>query len=293
MNTSEISNIISTTINDLFYRIFASIDNSLYSLLDEFTFIDSGVLKESYFDDIFGIESGEGILLIANSLIVGFLIYYSFRFILSYLGVTQVEHPAQFLFKLFLCAIAMNFSPFICYEFIDIIDLLSRTIRYMGESLLHTPVCFSSIISKLNPLISIGQAADIFSIDGFIKSLVSIGLLNLMVAYAVRYVLIKIFVLLSPFAFLSLCNKSTSVLFHSWLKSFISLLLVQILVAIILLLILSLNAASHQLFSKFVFIGAVFVLIKANHYVREMLGGISSDVGVGFNQLKSTFLNRG
>lgn len=291
MNATEISNIISSTINDMFYKLFSSIDNSLYSLLDTFTFIDSSVLKESYFDDIFGVSTGEGILLIANSLVAGYLIYYAFQLLLSYLGVTQTDHPAKFIFKLLLCTIAMNFSPFICYEIIDLINLLCRTIRFLGENLLNIPICFSSIISHLNILLTINHSMDVFSIEGFIKTFISIGLLNLVVTYAIRYVLIKIFVLLSPFAFLSLSNKNTSILFRSWMKSFLSLLLVQIFVSLVLLLILSLNIFSQQLFSKFIFLGAIFILIKANHYVREMLGGIGSDIGFGFQQLKSMFLN--
>ena len=37
-------------------------------------------------------------------------------------------------------------------------------------------------------------------------------------------------------------------------------------------------------------IGAIFILIKANTYVREMLGGISSDIGMGFGSFKSMLM---
>ena len=102
MNSSEISSIISTTINEMFYKIFSSIDNSIYSVLDDFTFIDSDILNDSYFIDIFGLSSRNGILLIANSLILGYLIYYCFKLLLAHLGVTQVERPVQFLLKIIL-----------------------------------------------------------------------------------------------------------------------------------------------------------------------------------------------
>ena len=74
MNSSEISSVISITINEMFYKIFSSIDNSLYTILDNFTFINSDILNDSYFIDIFGLSSKEGILLIANSLVLGYLI---------------------------------------------------------------------------------------------------------------------------------------------------------------------------------------------------------------------------
>ena len=288
MNSSEISSIISSTINEMFYKIFSSIDNNLYSTLDNFTFIDSDILNDSYFSDIFGLSSSEGILLIANALIMGYLIYYSFRLLFSYLGVTEVERPSHFIFKLIICSICMNFSLFICDEVIYLVSLISDSIRQVGEFLFDCKICFSTLISRLNTTLSINSNnIDVFSIDGIIKTIISVGLLYLVITYAVRYVLIKVFVLISPFAFLSLCNKSTSILFKSWIKSFLSLLLIQTFVSIVLLLIFSLKISSNNIFSKFIVIAAIFILIKSNHYVREILGGISSDVNLGLNNFKS------
>lgn len=272
MDSSQISSIISSTINEMFYKIFSSIDNSLYSILDDFTFINSDILNESYFIDIFGLSSKDGILLVANSLVFGYLLYYSFKLLLSHLGITQVERPSQFILKVIFYSICMNFSLFICDEIINIISLISSSIRYIGENLLGTRICFASMISNLNSIISINESLEIFSLDGIIKSLISVGLLNLVITYAVRYVLIKVFVLISPFAILSICNKSTSILFKSWIKSFLSLMFVQVFVSIILLLIFSLNISSNNVFSKFILISAIFILIKANSYIKEMLG---------------------
>lgn len=290
MNSSEISSVISNTINEMFYKIFSSIDNSLYTILDDFTFINSDILNDSYFIDIFGLSSKEGILLVANSLVLGYLIYYAFKLLLSHLGITQAERPGQFVLKIIFYSICMNFSLFICDEIIYIVSLISSSIRQVGENLFDTRICFSTIITQLNSVISINENLDIFSLDGIIKTLISVGLLNLVITYAVRYVLIKVFVLISPFAIISLCNKNTSILFNSWIKSFLSLMLVQVFVSIILLLIFSLDISSNNTFSKFILIGAIFILIKANNYIKEMLGGIGSDVNIGINNLKSMMM---
>lgn len=290
MDSSQISSIISSTINEMFYKIFSSIDNSIYSVLDDFTFISTDILTDKYFSNIFGSSSKSGILLISNALVFGYLLYYAFKLLLSHLGVTQVERPAQFILKLIIYTLCMNFSLFICEEIIDLISIISSSIRQVGENLYKNPICFAELIKELNSVISIGESLEIFSLDGIIKSIISVGLLNLVITYAVRYVLIKVFVFISPFAILSLCNKSTSILFKSWFKSFISLMLVQVFVAIILLLIFSLDFETNSTFSKFILIGAIFILIKANTYVREMLGGISSDVGMGFSNLKGMMM---
>ena len=290
MDSSQISSIISSTINEMFYKIFSSIDNSIYSVLDDFTFINTDILTDKYFSNIFGSSSKSGILLIANALVFGYLLYYAFKLLLSHLGVTQVERPAQFILKLILYTLCMNFSLFICEEIIDLISIISISIRQVGENLYKNPICFAELIKELNLVISVGESLEIFSLDGIIKSIISVGLLNLVITYAVRYVLIKVFVFISPFAILSLCNKSTSILFKSWFKSFISLMLVQVFVAIILLLIFSLDFKTNNTFSKFILIGAILILIKANTYVREILGGVSSDVGMGLGNFKSMII---
>jgi len=274
----------------MFYKIFSSIDNSIYSVLDDFTFISTDILSDKYFSNIFGSSSKSGILLIANALVFGYLLYYSFKLLLSHLGVTQVERPAQFILKLIIYTICMNFSLFICEEIINLISLISSSIRQVGENLYKNLICFAELITELNSVISVGESLEIFSLDGIIKSIISVGLLNLVITYAVRYVLIKVFVFLSPFAILSLCNKSTSILFKSWFKSFISLMLVQVFVAIILLLIFSLDFKTNNTFSKFILIGAIFILIRANTYVKEMLGGIGSDVGMRMGNLKGLMM---
>jgi len=290
LDSSQISSIISSTINEMFYKIFSSIDNSIYNILDDFTFISTDILSDKYFSNIFGSSAKSGILLIANALVFGYLLYYAFKLILSYLGVTQVERPAQFILKLIIYTICMNFSLFICEKVIYLVSLISSSIRQVGENLYKNPICFSELIKELNSVISAGESLEIFSLDGIIKSIISVGLLNLVITYAIRYVLIKVFVFISPFAILSLCNKSTSILFKSWFKSFISLMLVQVFVALILLLIFSLDFNTNHTFSKFILIGAIFILIKANTYVREMLGGIGSDVGMGLGNFKGLMM---
>lgn len=48
-DTSNITQTIINTINTIFENLFASIDNNLYSLLDEITFINSDIIKNQTF----------------------------------------------------------------------------------------------------------------------------------------------------------------------------------------------------------------------------------------------------
>ena len=99
-DTSNITQTIINTINTIFENLFASIDNNLYSLLDEITFINSDIIKDQTFEKIFGTSTSNGILIIANSLLLGFIIYYSIRYLMSHLTFNKVENLFSFIIKL-------------------------------------------------------------------------------------------------------------------------------------------------------------------------------------------------
>lgn len=290
MDTSNVSNVIISTINNIFSQIFSSIDNDIYVVLDDFTFINSDILNDNYFSKLFGSSSKNGILLICNALVFGFLLYYSFKLIFSHLGITETESPTKFIFKLIIFGICMNFSLFICEQIIYINSLFSNALRQVGENLYNFEISFSTLVQKLNSIISIDKdSLNILSLDGILKTLISFGMLSLVLTYSVRYILVKVFVLISPFAFLSLCTKATSIFFRSWFKSLLSLLLIQDFVAIVLLLIFSLDLSPTNLFSKFILIASIFILTKSNTYIKEIIGGISTDFSMGINNLKGMF----
>ena len=90
--------------------------------------------------------------------------------------------------------------------------------------------------------------------------------------------MVQVFVLLSPFAILSASLSSTSWFFKSWFKNLFSLLFIQIIVAIILVLLFSLDISSSDLLVKIIYIGGIYALIKANTFVREFIGGVSTVV---------------
>lgn len=284
----NIASIIIDSINTIFQTLFSSVDLNIASILDEVTFINTDILNSSHFSSIFGHSSTNGILLIANSLIIGFLLYYATRLLLSHLLITQTERPASFLFKLLFFSICMNCSFFICERLIFFNYTLSSLIQSVGTDLLGYSINFSSLFNKINSIIVIEQNNfNLFSIDGILKSFLSISLMNLAFTYSIRFVLTKVFVLIAPFAFLSLCNRATSSFFKAWIKCFLTLLFVQIFISLVLVILFSMNFYSNDSLSKFLMCGAVFCLIKSNDFIRQFLGGISTDISTGLHNLST------
>lgn len=279
MESTNITQIIIDTINTILGNLFSSINNNLYSLLDDITFVSSDILNDKNFENIFGTSTSNGILLIANSLLLGIILYFAIKYLLSHFTYSQIESPHSFLIKLIICGICMNFSYFLIAQFLDLFSNISLAIRSLGEDLFNKDICFSELILNLDTNISIDVSSiDIFSLDGLIKGIISFSLLNLVFSYSFRYVLIKVFVLIAPFAILSNSLNSTSWFFKSWFRNLFSLLFIQIIVSIILLILFSIDYSSSNLFSKFIYIGGIYALIKSNSFVREFLGGVSTEI---------------
>ena len=276
-NYSNITTNIIEAINTILGNLFSSIDNNIYNVLDDVTFISSDIINDSYFKKILGTSTSNGILLISNSLLFGFLLYYSLKYLFSHFTYSQIERPHQFIFKAIIFGICINFSYFFIEEFLNFVSNISLAIRGIGESLFHKNICFSELILEINNNISISSSSlDIFSLEGLLKASLSISLLNLVFTYSFRYVMIKIFILLTPFAILSLILENTSWFFKAWIRNLFSLLFIQIIVAIVLLILFAMDYSSNNLMTKFIYIGAIYALIQSNSFVRDFIGGVST-----------------
>ena len=279
MDNNNVTQTIISTINNIFEQLFSSIDNNLYSTFDKITFINSDILKDNYFRNIFGTSTTNGILLIANSLLIAIIIYFAIKYFLAHFTYSKIESPKQFIFKLIIFGICMNFSYFLLEKFLDLFYDISLSIQNIGESIFQKNISFSTLINTINSTIYIGGASiNIFSVNGLLKGTLTFTLLSLVFSYSFRYIMIKVFVLISPFAILSLCLDNTSWFFKAWIKNLFSLLLIQIIVSLILVILFSVNTSNNDLFSNFIYIGGIYALIKANSFVREFIGGISTNI---------------
>lgn len=111
-NSSNVTEIIIDTINSIFENLFSSIDNNLYSVLDEITFISSDILNDKTMENILGTSTSDGLLLIANSILFGFILYYAFKYLMSHITYTRIENPFGFIIKLI---IFRNFYEFFIF----------------------------------------------------------------------------------------------------------------------------------------------------------------------------------
>ncbi len=279
MEENKVSESIYNIINELFSKLFSSVDNSIYGILDEITFINKDIIEGSNFQKILGNSGTNGILLICNALVLGFIVFFSINYLISHLTFGKSQNPSQFFFKLVIFVALMNSSIWFCSEIINLVSIISELIIEIGENLFNSNICFSNFINLINKEVyTSNNGFNAFSFEGIVKSFTSVGFINLIFTYSLRYILIQVFVLISPFAILSLTLDKTEWFFKVWLRIFMSLLLEQILIAIILVLAFSIDIVRNSDFIQLLYIGIIYALIRTNTYMRQLFGGISTNI---------------
>jgi hypothetical protein len=284
--TVDIVAIILNSINSVFSNIFSSVDNNIYGILDEITFIDSKIIEKENFIKIFGQNPNSGILLVCNSLILGIILIYVIHYLFSHITYSKVQTPMQFILKAIIFVGLMNGSYWICCQIINIISLISKSICEIGRLLFEQEITFSNFIVQINNrLYSSGSNIEVTSFDGIIKTFTTMGFMSLIFSYSLRYIMIQVFVLFMPFGFLCIINEKTLWVFKTIMRAFISLLLEQVLVSVILVLAFSFSFSSSDLISKVLFIGIIYSLMKANTYMYMIFGGITTSVSSGIGMM--------
>ena len=286
-NTTNITQVIIDTLSSLLNTLFSSIENSVYETLDDLAFISTDILDNTIFQKLFGYHYNNGLLIIANSLLLAVCLYYCFKLVYSHFTGIQIERPYQFVFKLLIFGIFINCSYFICEMFIYFTSLISDAIRSIGSNILGEEISFSSLISNLNSVVTVDSTSlNVFSLDGILQSLISISFINLLFTYSLRFIMVKVLILIMPFALLTLINSSTAWFFKAWLKIFLSLLFIQPFISIILLIVFALDFTGTDIMSKVLCIGAIYALIRANTYVQHFIGGISTNVSQNLSLMR-------
>ena len=280
------SNLISSLVNSL----LTSLDSNVFSVLDELAFIKSDSISDTYFNSFFTKQFN--IITLSETLLFGFLLYYAISYLFSFLTCSHFQKPLSFISRLFFSALLIHFSLPICEKILDFFYLISSILRTLGSYIFPVELSFSILYDKISKLFfsNLTLPFKFFSFDGILKSFLSFGFVNLLFTYSIRFIFIKILVLLSPIAFLSLCLEQSTWIFKIWLKNFVAQLFTQIIICVVLLVIYSLDTLSNPTIVKLLYIASVVCLMRASSFVKDFSSGFTSDVSSSVSSIKNMFL---
>lgn len=285
----NLSNIILDVVNNLFSNLFSSIDSNLYIVLDELVFLSPVSIFQENFMSFFNFTAFSGIITVAKFLAYGICLYYCLTLVLSYFTFSRTEQPLSFIFKLFFALAIITYSQEICYGIIYINNLISELICFIGQKVLAINISFHSYFNFITSY-KANFSFNLFSMNGLLEGFISIALIFITLSYTLRFIMIKVFILIFPFAVITLILPNFAWFFKSWLKIFLSLLLLQSFVALILIVSLSLNFKDFPIPSVLA-LGSVYSLFKANSLLKEFIGGLSTDVNMNLANITNLFKN--
>lgn len=288
MQYENIPEILNNAISTLIDKLLVSVDNNVFSILDELVFIDKSILTDKYFISFF--TKSFSIVSLSKALLFGVLIYYAVSYLFSLLTCCNSQKPLQFLTKFFFSAILIHFSSSICEYIIDLFDLITNILRELGVILFSLQLSFSLIYERISTMFlsDLSNMPSFFSFDGILRALISFGFVNLLFTYSVRFIFVKILILMSPFAFLSVALDQTKWIFKIWLKNFIGQLCAQLFICIILLIMFSFHNNFNLTITKLLYVASLMCLIKASSFVKDFTSGFTSDVSTGLSNIKNS-----
>lgn len=157
------------SLNNLLSNLFSSLNKNAFISLDKLVFVSPDITKSV--KPIIGLTTNSGLTLVCNSLIFGFLLYYAFSYLLSHLTFSKVESPSHFIFKLLLCAIALNSSEVLCSGVISFFSQITNIIIELGKQIFDFDISFIGLIGDAIPDdYFLSNSFNLFSFDRYFKS---------------------------------------------------------------------------------------------------------------------------
>ncbi len=267
---------ILNNLNIIAEKLFKSVENQVFKTLDEIVLVGPDILKQEPLKNIFFENKLNGLVVIANSLILLFFIYYVLSNLLSMYNGNKVQNMYSFIIRIIFVAILVNSSYYICEQILNIFELFTNSIDQFAKSISGKVVNFENlkeIIVSINDFMN----SDLLSLDGIIKGIISFGAVSVLINFSIRYVTIIFLIIISPFALVSIASELSIEFFKTWLKIFVTNLFIQIIVKLIIIIPIMYKHTNNIMY-KIILVGTIYLIYKINYFTKEIFVKFSSQV---------------
>lgn len=264
-----------SNLNLISEKLFKSVEGQVYELLDKILIITPGILKEEPLKNIFFENKINGIIIIANSLIFFYLIYYSFTQLLSLYNGNKSENIYSFIIKLIIVSVLINNSYFICEQILNIFATFTDSITLFTKELSGKEISFISLKENILSIRNF-MKNDLLSLDGIIKGVISFGAVSILINFSIRYVTIIFLLIISPIAFVTMSSELTNGIFKAWGKIFVTNLITQVIVKLIIFIPIMYKDINSLMY-KIILVGSIYMLYNINNFTREILSKITTE----------------
>lgn len=267
---------ILNNLNIIAEKLFKSVETQVFKTLDDIVIIGTDILKTEPLKNIFFESKVNGLIIIANSLILFFFIYYVLSNLIIMYNGNKVSNMYSFVIRIIFVTILVNSSYYICEQVLNILELFTNSIDIFAKDLAGQSVSF---VNLKETIISINDfmKSDVLSLDGIIKGMISFGAISVLINFSIRYVTVIFLVIISPFALVSLASDLSVEFFKTWIKLFFTNLLVQIVVKLFILIPLMYKHTNSVMY-KIILVGTIYLIYKINNFSKEIFIKFSSQI---------------
>lgn len=263
-------------LNIIAEKLFKSVETQVFKSLDDIVLIGTDILKTEPLKNIFFQNKLNGLVIIANSLILFFFIYHVLSNLITMYNGNKVSNIYSFVIRIIFVTILVNSSYYICEQILNIVELFTNSIDIFAKDLAGQSVNF---VNLREAIISINDfmKSDVLSLDGIIKGMISFGAISVLINFSIRYVTIIFLIIISPFALVSLASDLSIEFFRTWVKLFLNNLLVQIVVKLFILIPLMYKHTNNVMY-KIILVGTIYLIYKINNFTKEIFMKFSSQI---------------
>ncbi len=265
-------NIISN-LNLLSNKIFKILEKEVYATLDNIINITPDILNKEPLKTIFTKEETNGVILIANALILFYILHFIISQIISIYNGKNIENIYQFIIKIIIIGILVNNSYFICELILKVFNGLSNAIDIFCKNFIDKDITFSVLKENIYKLKDIDKS-DLISIEGLIKSTLSLSSVSILITLSIRYVTVILLLLISPIAIICLCSNITSGFSKIWFKTLFINLSMQIFIKLVILIPIVYKDTKSSMY-KVILLGSLYLLYKINSFISSIFSKIS------------------
>lgn len=267
------SNNILNNINIVAEKLFKSVEGQVYTALDKIVVIGPEILNEEPLKNICKNSFVNDISLIANVLVIFYVIYFVFNQFINIYNGNNYENIYKFIIRTVIIEIAITQSYYICEEILNIFKILTNAIDELLKGFCKEDISFESfkkIITNIDDIMN----DDLLSLNGIIKGMISFGSVSVLINFAIRYVTTIFLVIISPFAILTLESNISSGIFKSWIKLLFTNLIVQIIIKFVIVIPIMFKN-KEDLMYKIILVGSIYIIYKINSFTKEIFAKIT------------------
>ncbi len=257
---------IVNSINSILSKLYSSIIDNGFNLLDKIAVIDSNIFKSGtlklFVDNIDSVNA------IVIALFSSLCTFFILKYILSIYSDIYVLNIYHFIIKaIFVGTICTN-SIYVCTTALNFHSQLNKAIKEYLREISGENIEYKFLKEDINTLEKFFKSIKKIGIKGLKDSIVCTYIIFLIIVYSCRYVIIILCIISSPFFLLLLIDKNTSKYTFLWFNTFFKSLILEN-INIIIIFIPITNRKNDEIYSA-ILIGSMLVMYKINKKIGEI-----------------------